>query len=97
MTRCSTRITKLENDVATKSNEYATLEVRKRGEADDYARRIATAENERALLSEQVHTLDIALKESRLAHDGHIRTLETEGQSIQERSNAIRGEVGHTI
>ena len=79
------------------AREYQTLEVRRRGEAEDCARRIAIAENDRASLCEQVHKLEMSREESRLAHDGHIRTLETEGQTIQERSNAIRGEVGRTI
>ena len=79
------------------AHEYETLEVRRRGEADDCARRIVTAENDRASLCERVHELEMSLKESRLAHDGQIRTLEAGRQTLQERSNAIRGEVGLTL
>ena len=64
-----------------------------RGEAEDCARRIATAENDRASLGEQVHKLEMLLEESRSAHHAQIRTLETERQTLEEGRNAIHGEV----
>ena len=56
--RCKNRIADLENENATMVEESHSLEVRRRGEAADYASRISIAENNCAMLRDEVCRLE---------------------------------------